>query len=331
MRGVDWDRNVASARAKLRDDMSDAELFALLVSLLRPLQDSHVTLQDPKAKERYFEEGQGRTLTRYYSDPKSPGYPSWAKMRSAFMESWVQSVETDLLRGKGRKAANGKLLYGFVEPGIAYLAATELYNTFEGVDWREDNRLYSKALDEAFTSFAGATALIIDLSNNRGGSPTKGRDIVSRVAPHYTMGGSFKPARPAGLKPQPWDVSPATARPRFNGPVYVVTSDITVSSGEFALILLRELPNVRVVGERTRGSLSNLFNKVLPNGWIMEMPNQSVITSRGEAYAGVGIPPETPLPIFGSGQANAFATHRSAIRAISDRAKQYPQSRKPCW
>lgn len=333
VRHVNWQHNVAAARARIRDGMPDAELFAVLSDLLRPLDDSHVTLADPKDQSRYFEEGLGKTLRTYFDDPKSPGYPDRTKMRPAFMKAWTESVERDLLGGQGTKAANGRLFYGFAAPQIAYIGPTAFYNTAEGLNWRHEGDEYSRTLDKAFTSFAGAKALIIDLSNHRGGSPGMARDLASRVAPVHAVGAFVRIAHPAGLSRHAWDVSPQRNRPRFDGPVYVLVSDITVSAGEFTTLLLRALPNSLIVGERTRGSLSGLIDKTLPNGWKMEMPNQFIVTPKGEDFAAVGIPPEVQLPIYGRGR-DPFQDHREAVREVIGRIQQCQfgrSDRKPCW
>lgn len=50
-------------------------------------------------------------------------------------------------------------------------------------------------------------------------------------------------------------------------PVFVLTSDVTVSAAGTLLLSLRALPNVTHLGATTRGALSDVLTKPLLNGW----------------------------------------------------------------
>jgi len=114
------------------------------------------------------------------------------------------------------------------------------------------------------------------------------------------------------------DVQRRSVRPsdriRFTGPVYVVTSDMTVSAGEILTIALRALPNTTHAGEPTRGALSDVLEKELPNGWEIELSNEVYADSAGTLWEGRGIRPEQVFDIFP--QQSPVRTHFEAIQRI---------------
>ena len=135
----------------------------------------------------------------------------------------------------------------------------------------DDATALDSALDDAMASFRDAPAVIVDVSNNDGGFNSLAQHIAGRFADR---------ARPAYTKvafgardvdPQPFETKPSR-RTRYLGPVYLLTSDITLSAAEVFVLYMRALPNVIHVGETTRGALSDTINKPLPNGWRLVLP-----------------------------------------------------------
>jgi carboxyl-terminal processing protease len=79
--------------------------------------------------------------------------------------------------------------------------------------------------------------------------------------------------------------------------VYVLTSNVSVSSAETFTMAMRALPHVTHVGQRTRGAFSELSRR-LPNGWFVVLSNEIFVDADGKAWEGVGIPPHMPLQVF---------------------------------
>lgn len=55
---------------------------------------------------------------------------------------------------------------------------------------------------------------------------------------------------------------------------------------------MRELPQVRLVGEATCGTLSDEMMHRLPNGWRYSLSNEIYLSPRGECFEVVGVPPD---------------------------------------
>jgi carboxyl-terminal processing protease len=91
-----------------------------------------------------------------------------------------------------------------------------------------------------------------------------------------------------------------------------VTSDMTVSAGEVLTLALRALPQVTHAGEATRGAFSDVLEKTLPNGWIVELSNEVYTDNQGIVWEGRGITPEHAFSVLGG--SNPLVTHLGAIQ-----------------
>jgi carboxyl-terminal processing protease len=160
-----------------------------------------------------------------------------------------------------------------------------------------------------------APAVIVDVSNNDGGFDSLAQHIAGRFADH---------ARPAYTKiafgardvdPQPFETKPSR-RTRYLGPVYLLTSDITLSAAEVFALYMRALPNVIHVGETTRGALSDTINKPLPNGWRLVLPPEIYRDPAGQSYEVRGLPPQRPFQVFPPD--DLFGGHARRVLALID-------------
>jgi carboxyl-terminal processing protease len=103
-------------------------------------------------------------------------------------------------------------------------------------------------------------------------------------------------------------------RPSFLGPVYLMTTDSTVSAGEIMTMSLRAQPNVTHVGQPTNGALSDILSKSLPNGWALNLSNEIYHDHEGELWEGRGILPDVPMEI--SNEIDLLDGHPAAVAAV---------------
>ncbi|MFL6112358.1 MAG: hypothetical protein ACJ786_13530, partial [Catenulispora sp.] len=74
------------------------------------------------------------------------------------------------------------------------------------------------------------------------------------------------------------------------------------------------------IGENTQGSFSDTLDRVLPNGWEFELPNEEYPVKRdGRTFDITGIPPRIRIPVFppaeiAAGKDSAFA---AAVRLLT--------------
>jgi carboxyl-terminal processing protease len=276
-RGIDWPKLADGARAAVRFDATETDLFGALGRMLLPFGDTHVTLS---AVIDGDEESLFATDARPRLQPKGP---------SPIAGLWNSLAAKAMLGGSARSAGDGAILYGRLDKGVGYLFVQSM-SGLAPTDLEE-------VLDDAIGSFQGARAVIVDVSVNEGGLDSYARRIARRFAEsaatayYKSLGDSHDEERQAIV------LDPPAGRPKFVGPVYLITSANTVSAAEVFTLAMRALSNVTHLGETTDGSLSDELWKTLPNGWTLSLSNEIYLDSEGVLWEGRGIPPEIPLAI----------------------------------
>jgi len=86
------------------------------------------------------------------------------------------------------------------------------------------------------------------------------------------------------------------AAERYTGRIFLLTSGLTASAAEIFVLALLRHPRVTRIGEPTRGELSDVMERHLPNGWRVTLSNELYRASDGELYEDRGIPPHVELP-----------------------------------
>lgn len=310
-RHVDW-----TARARIADKAAakaknPAALYDVLAGLMDGLDDPHVGLQATLGSDdaRDFESGEAATLIKVRTQSKDTRP---ADSEKAWLQAYRRGVLDGVLKGKGHQVANNRIFWGRVGE-VGYLNVVTM-GAFDKDGAPDDPAALDKALDDALAAFAGAKAVIVDVSNNRGGFDSISLRIAGRFADRARLAWSKNAAGASDVVPQAFHVDPARG-PRYMGPVYLVTSDVTVSAGETFTLAMRALPNVVQVGERTRGALSDQLNKPLPNGWMLTLPAEIYRDPWGERFEAVGISPDVARPVFSGDLAEG---HAKMIRGLMD-------------
>jgi carboxyl-terminal processing protease len=290
-RGIDWPARTAAALAALDESSDDDALYSTLEAMLAGIDDPHVALQaEVNGTQRALLPGDGPTLSRLRAaiGDKAMDENEWPP---AYRQGGLDVV----LAGKGHETANGRLFWGRVgEIGYLNLLSMERLSRW---GLRDDETVLDAALDQAIAAFAGARAVIVDVSYNLGGYDRVSHHVAGRFADARRLAFTKVGFGAHNVEPQPIYVEPSK-RARYLGPVYLVTSDATVSAGETFTLFMRALPNVVHVGTTTRGALSDLIEKPLPNGWALALAGEIYRDPQGENYEVRGIPPQVEFDMF---------------------------------
>lgn len=300
-------RQLGARLATVPADTASADLFDRVADALDPLDDAHVSLLATiDGQERSMESGEAPTLRAVRHDPAQGADP--AARERAWNDRYRSGI-IGLLAGGGHLVAHRRILWGRIGR-IGYINVLTMGGfAAAGAD---DLPVLDAALDAALADFRDLPGVIVDVSNNRGGYDSIGLRIASRFAARAAV--AYAKAPVGSTAWQPFRVEPSP-RIRYTGPVTVLTSDITVSAGETFTLAMRALPNVRHVGARTRGALSDQLVKPLPNGWTLTLPAETYRAADGRYYEGSGIPPADPIAPFLSDHATIVARLAATMAA----------------
>jgi carboxyl-terminal processing protease len=306
--------------------MGEAELFTLLTSLLRNIRDGHLSLAaELDGARRVFEANAGRTQIAIEQGAAAQSLVPRAALRAWRRAYWEEDIAQIILGDGGVMAGNDFIQYGILGGDVGYIALYTVggYASRQFDDPGGDLLALDAAMEDALTRFeaAGVRGVILDLSVNLGGHDFISRAVAGRFAAADVLAYSKSAADAVLPHSHEAFVHPAEGR-RFTGPVYVLTSDVTISGGETLTLSLRGLPNVTHAGAATRGAFSDVLAKTLPNGWVVTISNEIYRDHDGIVWEGRGITPELPLEVFAAD--GDRAPHIAAVQLLAERLRATP-------
>jgi len=174
---------------------------------------------------------------------------------------------------------------------IGYLNITRFELKFGANLKSSDSKQLSELMDKIVDDFKGVNVIIIDLRSCMGGWPEYGEIVASRLTKekrHYATTVKFKTAKDS-LAPVKHYIKPDGPQ-QLNVPVIILTNKVVRSAAEDFILMLKQLPNVYIIGEPTWGAFAESDMHKLSNGWKVQYSNQKVYSPNGETYEGKGIP-----------------------------------------
>ena len=321
VRNIEWSAMVRASRSKLARDPSDTELLKVVGGMVSRFDDAHVSLKAGNNGRTVVRSANASRTGRHVAAQAARENIGIKKMRRRWERRyWERDVFGILLDGNGTSTANDKIAYGLIGDDVGYMAirSMERFTNGEG-DADKDTKALDRAMNRAMGRFRNVKAVILDISINDGGYDEVARALAGRFAAERTLG-YYKYAGDAGTeKPQGIYIEPSKGR-RFTGPVYLVTSNASVSAAEVFTMSMRALPNVTHLGQATRGALSNILSKPLPNGWSVNLSNEIYLDAQRKRWEGTGIPPQVPVEIFSA--EDVTVGHVEAVQAIVEAVRR---------
>lgn len=231
---VDWDEVHDRYSLLVKDTMNQYELFDVLGKMLAEVKDGHTNLISSFDMSRYW---------AWYED-----YPA----------NYSSEIQDNYL-GTDYKIAGGMKYKRLAGDKIGYV----YYGSFSsGVG--ENN------LDYVFLHFKDCQGLIFDVRDNGGGSLTYSDRIASRFLKEKILTGYTQYKNGNGhndfTEPKPVYLSPSD-RILWARPVVVLTNRHSYSATNDFVNVMRLLPQVTTMGDRTGGGSGLPFSSELPNGW----------------------------------------------------------------
>jgi carboxyl-terminal processing protease len=302
-RQFDWLQRMAAARSAINDDTTESELFAVVERLFEGLDDGHTSVSAEI-------DGESRTTSDAMSSIRAALEADFASKqetieRADYFGGWSDrlfaGIKDRLLHGEGKTAFGENIMWGKVTPQGGYLLVRGMANFGDDDQLVDGLKRLHQQLRRIFASFAECEAVIIDVSFNMGGYHSYAMAFASHIADRERYALCKYPQGHPDLL-QKFHVVPYCDKrgtvQTFTKPVYVVTTDATVSAGEEFVLAARAFPHVKIVGVPTQGMLSDILEKPLPNGWTLGMSNEIFLDHLGQCHEVTGIPVDIEKQIF---------------------------------
>ena len=311
-RHVDWAERGNNLRPVAAAARNDVELAGVFSELLEGLQDVHTSIAKDNLKiEMDLSTSTVRThrLLReaFAQQSEIVDFSTWFEVWNQTQNDAIYALLSP--QGRGRVYGDA-FMWGTLAGNVGYLAINRVdkLDSGGGVD---DRTAVAQTLDRALGEMQGTRALVLDISMNTGGSTDIIAAAAARFADRRRLVYTREMPKDPTAAPQPFYIEPA-GTVRYAQPVYVLTSDVTVSAAEYLILYMRVLPQATQIGQTTQGALAGSFVRGLPNGWHMAITNHITRDARGNSYEVVGIHPDVIFDVFP--ESGFDAGHVNAIR-----------------
>jgi len=140
--------------------------------------------------------------------------------------------------------------------------------------------------------------LILDLRLNTGGDEALAKTFVSNLLSNAITYEKVQTINPTSglcdvvtLK----TLNPSGTSIRYKGKIFVLTSNRVVSSAESMVLMLKQMPNVEVIGSPTYGSSGNPVTYKATNAISVNIPSWQAYDTNGQLIEGHGVEPTVKL------------------------------------
>ncbi len=178
---------------------------------------------------------------------------------------------------------------GRFDNGVGYILITT---------WSTEREVLGAAL-AALDDLIDAPGLIVDVRANSGGDEGAAQQFAGRfvTAPKvYARNLNCDPDKPGRfLGPYDRVLEPNRRGKAFGGNVAVLTGPQNMSSCEAFLLMMKQVPRCKLVGERSYGSSGNPRPFELGNGVTVYLPRWQAMRPDGTCFEGEGIEPDVVI------------------------------------
>ena len=248
---LDWQEVTQQYRKQITAETTSIDLFFICAKMLDELKDGHVNLSS-------------RYSTSYYRQ-------WWSDYNQNFNLRTLEQYYLDF----NWMSASGMIYKQLPESQIAYI----YYPSFSNV-------ISDSSLDYVLALMANSRGLIIDIRDNGGGALTNINTLVARFIPEKFTGAYIQhktgPGHNDFSEPYPVEFEPAgPGRVTWAGDIVVLTNRSCFSAANSFVAVMKELPNVRIVGAKTGGGGGLPFTSELPVGWSVRFSACPLLDANG--------------------------------------------------
>ncbi len=304
---MDPDLFFAKYAGKIDKESSDDELFQVMSHMMKELDDKHCYIH--RFNEIYFSGfGLGPMnylqLTAFDFREEGGGFSRRNVIENYLEEDYHHDLKiVSYLPPMGIRHV---FTWGSAGRNCAYIHMTEMSS---------DHAAVRRALNKFLEGSAGARGFIIDLRDNIGGYSLPVKMLAEYFTDTRHLYAVSRKRKGDGLgDPEYWYLEPREGT-CSRKPVVILINRNTQSAAELFLLMMKDLPNVTIMGEKSAGIFADTERGLLPNGWEYRISVRSTGDRDDISFEGWGIDPD--FTVF-----NSEKEIRGGIDRVLERALQ---------
>lgn len=264
-KNIDWKSVHDNHVMQANQVTNDKQLFDVIASMLKTLNDKHVNLYTTSKELRDFNSGEGGPL------PAQQDF-KFDVIRNNYLVEYHELSED--------------IGYGVLQSGDGYIHVKA---------FKESLKSFKGYADEIIDQLYAAPSIVIDIREHSGGDDRVSQYLAGRFASSKKLFMTTKKRNgPAHTDFDPiieWYVQPEGSR-QFTKPVVLLTSGHSISAAETFTLAMKQHDNVKQVGAQTAGAFSDQVFFEMPNGWFITVSVGDYRAADGTSLEGIGIAPE---------------------------------------
>jgi len=294
MKGIDWNVIIRKNRNELENARSNSEFAIKLVKMLRMAEDPHLSIVSD-----------GQLIGTKYLNAVENNY-NYKAVYGILKDIKVSGVTSNFA--------------GIID-SIGYISIgswtsdpnTLKYKTFG------DTTGIEASFDEILENLSKLPNLIVDVRSNSGGNEAFAKDFASRFIKESTP---YEKVKYFNEKTGLFDnvytktLEPSAKQMNYSGNIYVLSGPSVFSSNESFILMMKQVPNAKVVGMKTYGSSGNPIPHTLSNGVIINLPSWQAYTLDGRLIEGSGVEPDIEIKTIKKDFTTKDALLESIIKMI---------------
>lgn len=310
--GIDWQQVYEQYRPTITSETTEVVLIEIFNEIISKFRDSHVALE---ANEQTLS-GDGGIRGLPMEALKYLVLSGEENIDELFEPTYEQlKLGRDLLVSKyindgqlSNSLQSDAMAWGVMNNNVGYLKIDREYQILKQ---NEDSNKVIEILNSAtqdlndtavlmteiMSNLSNTDAMIIDLRLNEGGYDKVSQKIASYFNDVQRTFATKRSVNKTYSTPAV-ELTIDTVDTPYTKPVYVITGESNVSAGEVLTMAFNSIPHVTLVGQPTNGSVSDILNFTLPNGWQGALSNQVYYDNEGEIVEGKGVIPEHSVPVY---------------------------------
>lgn len=288
LKSIDWDSIYNYYSEKINEKTTDDELFSILQEILSKLDDRHCYIY--RFNQIYFS-GFGLQDLNYLNLLSFD-------FRFKTEDFSLKLIETKYLKKSFDKSLKvystlppigirNIFTTGWLNDSIAYLHMTEMSNRANDVH---------NTIVEFHDKYKDAKGFVVDIRDNIGGYSLPVKELaeifVEKESIYAISRLRNSDSTNAFKEPEYWKIKPNTERRISKKPIALLINKNTQSAAELFTLMMKNVPNVKLIGSRTSGIFGDTQIGKLPNGWEYRLSVRKTNDAKDIPLEGIGINPD---------------------------------------